>query len=305
MGHVGACPQDNLRDIQRAFQELSNTRDAALVANCMGNMACINAAQAETITPDLLQETLYDAGFGDYGIGFGANATTKGAIWAEARRDARALSGIAAHCAAEDASCLGKAQAEGLANLMTLGAYDSAVALAGCAGGMTLDACRQTLVEAGVGVVSVGAGVVVAKVGGKLLRVTRKGDGFQAAAGGVVGRSTPDRRVELAELFNNSHPRNGIQIGYRTVLHDGTTGSARVFSGVSDTQVRSYFGDLTGQAIPSSPTRVLSDGREIYTVTTPDGNFNLRNFSSSGTGRWTIDIPAPAGGGTRRELKFE
>ncbi len=127
----------------------------------------------------------------------------------------------------------------------------------------------------------------------------------QSATGAPNRIPTPDRRIEIAELFDSSNPRNGIQIGDRTVLHDGSTGGARVFSGVSDTEIRNYFGELTGQAIPSSPTRVFSDGRKIYTVITPDGNFNLRNFSSSGTGRWTIDIPAPAGGGTKRELKFE
>ncbi|MEL6508253.1 MAG: hypothetical protein AAFQ32_00535 [Pseudomonadota bacterium] len=241
MGHGGACPQDDLRDIQRAFQDLSNTRDAALVANCMGNMACINAAQAETITPDLLQETLYDAGFGDYGIGFGANATTKGAIWAEARRDARALSGIAAHCTAGDADCLGKAQAEGLANLVTLGAYDSALALAGCAGGMTLDACRQTLVEAGVGVVSVGAGVVVAKVGGKLLRVTRKGDGFQAAAGATNRLPNPPNLT-----ISNS------QWGTKSAQH------MRDFDlDVSNPAHRQQFRDMV-ENIGSNPDRVVT-----------------------------------------------
>ncbi len=139
------------------------------------------------------------------------------------------------------------------------------------------------------------------KIGGRLF--TRADDKVLEIA--TNSGALPDRRIEIAELFDNSNPRNGIQIGDRTVLHDGSAGGARVFSGVSDTEVRSYFGELTGQAMPSSPTRVLSDGREIYTVTTPDGNFNLRNFSSSGTGRWTIDIPAQAGGGTRRELKFE
>jgi hypothetical protein len=129
----------------------------------------------------------------------------------------------------------------------------------------------------------------------------------------------PDRRVEITELFDNTNPRSGIQIGNRTVLNDPTnTGGARVFSDVSDVEVRNYFTELTGQPLPA-PRTVNIGGRDVqlYTVRTPDGNFNLRSGSSSvlpngQTPSWTIDVP---GGATGRvdsrgrpvtsELKFE
>ena len=102
----------------------------------------------------------------------------------------------------------------------------------------------------------------------------------------------PDRRVEIGELFDHSNPRSGIQIGDRTVLNDPTnTGGAKVFDGVSDVEVRDYFTQLTGQPLPSNPTTVVPGRGNIYTVQTPDGNFNLRDFSTSGVGRWTIDVP--------------
>ena len=129
----------------------------------------------------------------------------------------------------------------------------------------------------------------------------------------------PDRRVEITELFDNTNPRSGIQIGNRTVLNDPTnTGGARVFSDVSDVEVRNYFTELTGQPLPA-PRTVNIGGRnvQLYTVRTPDGNFNLRSGSSSvlpngQAPSWTIDVP---GGATGRvdsrgrpvtsELKFE
>lgn len=120
---------------------------------------------------------------------------------------------------------------------------------------------------------------------------------------------TSDRRIEIAELFDNSKPRNGIQVGDRTVLHDGSSGGARVFTGVSDAEIRSYFSELTGQPFPVNPTTVVPGRGNIYSVQTPDGNFNLRDFSSSGTGRWNIDIPNTLtglrGGRGTTELKFE
>ena len=118
----------------------------------------------------------------------------------------------------------------------------------------------------------------------------------------------PDRRVEIAELFDSSNPRSGIQIGDRTVLVDPTNrGGARVFDGVSDAEVRNYFTELTGQALPAPRTITIGNNNnvQLYTVRTPDGNFNLGSGSTSGVGNWTIDIPRGATGtGNAGELKF-
>lgn len=108
-------------------------------------------------------------------------------------------------------------------------------------------------------------------------------------------------------MFDRDHPRSGIQIGNRTVLDDPTnTGGARVFDGVSDAEVRDYFTELTGQPLPSNPTTVVPGRGNIYTVETPDGNFSLRDFSTSGVGRWTIDVPASVVGQPgRRPLELK
>lgn len=54
--------------------------------------------------------------------------------------------------------------------------------------------------------------------------------------------------------------------------------------------------------------RIVSDKRNIYPVRTPNGNFNLRDFSYSAkeTGRaWAIDIPSGIAKDTAQvEIKF-
>jgi len=133
---------------------------------------------------------------------------------------------------------------------------------------------------------------------------------YYVGANGVLAHNVGEdwcdastRRVELSELFDGQNPRRGIQIGDRTVLHNESSGGARVFANVSDSEVKQYFSQLVGQSLP--PPRSLGGGREIYMIPTPDGNFVLRNFSTSGTGRWTIDIPAAITGRVRREVKFD
>ena len=44
-----------------------------------------------------------------------------------------------------------------------------------------------------------------------------------------------------------------------------------------------------------------------YVVETPEGNFNLRDFDTSGTGaEWTIDVPGKLLGSAKgSELKFK
>jgi hypothetical protein len=125
-------------------------------------------------------------------------------------------------------------------------------------------------------VVATVAGMPILRMGGRL--VVRVLDSFRPATmdeltgagarvrgtdalegGGATNRITmPDRRAEIGELFDNGHPRSGIQIGDKTVLADPTNrGGARIFDGVSDSEVRDYFTQLTGQPFPSNPTTVV------------------------------------------------
>jgi hypothetical protein len=153
-----------------------------------------------------------------------------------------------------------------------------------------------SVAEQGNGIIMLGHGTQVASLG--------FGVGFDA----TNRIPTPDRRVEITELFDSSNPRSGIQIGDRTVLVDPTNrGGARVFDGVSDAEVRNYFTELTGQPLPAPRTITIGNNSnvQLYTVRTPEGSFNLRSGSTSGVGRWTIDVPRGATcTGNSGELKF-
>jgi hypothetical protein len=76
---------------------------------------------------------------------------------------------------------------------------------------------------------------------------------------------------------------------------------------VSEAQIKLYFEELTGQSLTAMKTIQTPKGM-IYVAETPNGNFNLRNFDSSGTGaKWTVDLPASLAGKTGKgpELKFK
>ncbi|WON77125.1 hypothetical protein [Serratia sp. UGAL515B_01] len=104
---------------------------------------------------------------------------------------------------------------------------------------------------------------------------------------------TSNRANEISELFEYDNPRAGIQIGERTLLEMPNKGNAKVFSGASEVEVKQYFMELTGSKNLPEVRNIPGKGN-IYTIKTPQGTFNLRDFSasSSETGSaWTIDIP--------------
>ncbi|WP_232832676.1 hypothetical protein, partial [Photorhabdus sp. CRCIA-P01] len=102
---------------------------------------------------------------------------------------------------------------------------------------------------------------------------------------------------EISELFEYNHSRMGIQIGDRTLIEMPNKGNSKIFSGASEAEVKQYFMELTGSKnLPAG--RSIPGKGNIYTVKTPKGTFNLRDFSasSSETGSvWTIDIPRGVG----------
>lgn len=83
-------------------------------------------------------------------------------------------------------------------------------------------------------------------------------------------------------------------------------GLVRKFTDVSDNEVKDYFAKITEKPLPT-PTPVPNKGI-VYSVSTPDGSFNLRDFASSEkeSGRvWTIDLPKKATKTSRNpEIKF-
>lgn len=118
---------------------------------------------------------------------------------------------------------------------------------------------------------------------------------------------TANRESEIRRLFEYGNSRSGIQIGNRTLIEMPNKGNAKIFSGASEAEVQQYFIELTGnKSLPEA--RVVPGKGNIYTVRTPNGNFNLRDFSYSvkDTGKaWTIDIPRGIAKDTARvEIKF-
>lgn len=84
-------------------------------------------------------------------------------------------------------------------------------------------------------------------------------------------------------------------------------GNAKIYSGATEQEVKLYFQELSGVSQLPAPRSISGKG-DLYTVKTSQGNFNLRDFStSSGTTgpAWTIDIPKGAAGTTYNpEIKF-
>lgn len=125
--------------------------------------------------------------------------------------------------------------------------------------------------------------------------------------GGPKGNPGISRSAEIAELFSPTNTRSGIQIGDRSLIEVPNTGNAKIFSGATDVEVKRYFSELTRSTSLPSPRTIPGKG-DIYVVSTPEGNFTLRNFSSS-SGQigpaWTIDVPKAATGTTYNpEIKF-
>ncbi|WP_175932828.1 hypothetical protein [Burkholderia sp. BCC0801] len=80
-----------------------------------------------------------------------------------------------------------------------------------------------------------------------------------------------------------------------------------MFTGATDAQVQQFFMELTGTTkLPVA--RTIPGKGTVYVVNTPNGNFALRDFSTSSgqTGAaWTIDVPKAAVGTTYNpEIKF-
>ncbi|MFH6892816.1 hypothetical protein ACHCAL_01910 [Providencia huaxiensis] len=102
-----------------------------------------------------------------------------------------------------------------------------------------------------------------------------------------------NRKNEIKELFEYDNSRSGIQIGNRTLIETPNKGNAKIFNGASEVEIKQYFVELTGNRVLPEVRAVPGKGN-IYTVKTPNGSFNLRDFSHSAseTGKaWTIDIP--------------
>jgi filamentous hemagglutinin len=125
--------------------------------------------------------------------------------------------------------------------------------------------------------------------------------------GGAKGIPSINRSTEITELFSSTNIRSGIQIGNRSLIEVPNTGNAKIFSGATESEVKQYFSELTKSSSLPSPRNISGKG-DIYVVSTPEGNFTLRNFSSSSgqTGpAWTIDVPRAAAGTTYNpEIKF-
>ena len=123
------------------------------------------------------------------------------------------------------------------------------------------------------------------------------------------------RHRELKEIFAGGNDVT-LHVGGQDYKPVHRTGIARTYEGLSDAQVKQYFTELTGQPLPS-PKRIEIEGKNgqpskegiNYVVNTKDGNFNLRNISTSSEtsgAKWTIDVPKKLSpSGDAMELKFK
>ncbi|MHA6833707.1 two-partner secretion domain-containing protein [Ralstonia pseudosolanacearum] len=136
---------------------------------------------------------------------------------------------------------------------------------------------------------------------------TTTGSRTAVTLGGAT--NTPSALQQVTNLFSTNEP-GAIQIGGSTFNELPNSGKAAVFSGVTDAQVEEYFLNLTGAtSLPQAQALTIKGTAGVrYTISTPQGNFTLRNVSSSAsqTGpAWTIDVPGAVTGNTyNREIKF-
>jgi hypothetical protein len=128
-----------------------------------------------------------------------------------------------------------------------------------------------------------------------------------------------EKRIgELVSLFNKQDSANDVLLGGKSyVASTNPAGTTKTFdtSGLSsaelDKQVFEYAGELAG-GMPIKP--VLRNGVPLesrWSITLIDGTtINVRSVSSSGVGRWTIDVQnkdvwSPLVGRDKVELKFK
>lgn len=153
--------------------------------------------------------------------------------------------------------------------------------------------------------ISVAAGALILRKGDQIIGAIDQATGLAKSG---VDLTAMTRQVEVASMFKPG-AAEVITIDGQIFRHNGSSGGAKMFEGASEAQIMRYFEDLTGQPLPQSPTTIVPGRGEIYTLVTPAGSFNLRNFDSSQTGaQWTIDVPKRIiGTGVRgvEELKFK
>ncbi|MGZ9721705.1 two-partner secretion domain-containing protein [Rhizobium miluonense] len=140
--------------------------------------------------------------------------------------------------------------------------------------------------------------------GGPQVVIVPPGTGNNSSQSGAT--NAPSAIQQATNLFS-SNATGTLNIGGATFTEAPNAGNAAIFSGATDAQVQQYFMELAG-ATQLPAARVIPGKGTLYVVNTPNGNFTLRDFSSSSgqTGpAWTIDIPKGAVGTTYNpEIKF-
>lgn len=168
---------------------------------------------------------------------------------------------------------------------------------------------RNTLI--GTGKVT---GVVLSPVGVGQVRGMIANTPKRSVAHGLSVQQS--RHAELVTVFDKHNPANSLSLssGSYQVLDTNTTGTTKTINTLAITDdaklealVFQYARDLTGgKTIDPHPT-----ASGIWVSALPDGTtINVRNVSSSGAGRWTIDIVGDprltaVHGAKRTEIKFK
>jgi hypothetical protein len=136
--------------------------------------------------------------------------------------------------------------------------------------------------------ISVAAGALILRKGDQIIGAIDQATGLAKSG---VELTALTRQMEVASMFKPG-AAEVLTMDGKLFYHDGSAGGAKIVTGATEAQIMRYFEDLTGQVLPPNPTTVVPGRGEIYTIVTPAGSFNLRNFDSSQTGaQWTIDMP--------------
>jgi filamentous hemagglutinin len=324
-----SCEGQAIDDIIEKFRDKSSDRDALLVADCARDMACVNDRLRDIATNSLGEWNNIQSDYWEVYTGLSdvirpgelvtihqaflleqvplQNAFALdncGGVWSPACENAYQLAAVESLLMATTLTGVGGLTAGAVRALVSRASVACGRDPRCWAGFLGREVGEEALSEVAAGGALVTGTVTFADEIASALRVAYR-DAILAAPNRIP---TPDRRIEIRELFDNNNPRSGIQIGNRSALSDPSNiGGAKVFDGVSDVEVKDYFMQLTGQPLPAPRTITIGGNTsvQLYTVRTTEGNFNLRSGSTSGVGRWTIDIPRRATGtGNAGELKF-
>jgi hypothetical protein len=311
----GNCSDSDVTAIVNQFHDLSNANIAAVQA-CIkqGDAACVQKLESTAATPGEV-DAAFPVGFGNLAGQFDArqynvtiNQSVNGApmFGTDVQQAQQVAAFRQANCAGMTPSACDAAVQQALNDRMTrvgvvtgLGVVTPLVV-----GGVRTIIGSGSTTGSG-GVTSVNPNPIVGDGDLENVYSTQVG-GKPTGTPSATTPPTPSVLQQTTNLLSSNAPGT-LKIGGATFSEVPNSGNAAIFSGATDAQVQQYFMGLTGATQMPPATSIPGKGT-IYVVNTANGNFTLRDFSTSSTqtgSAWTIDIPKGAVGTTYNpEIKF-